>query len=37
MAFSQMEHLIKMANDLETKWPTVFSQVEHLIKVTNAF
>jgi hypothetical protein len=32
-----MEHLIKMANDFETKWLMIFSQVEHLAKMTNDF
>jgi hypothetical protein len=35
MAFSQVEHLVKMANDLKTKWPMVFNQVKHLVKMAN--
>jgi hypothetical protein len=31
MVFSQVGHLIKMTNDLETIWPMVFSEMEHLI------
>jgi hypothetical protein len=32
-----MEHLIKMANDLYSKWLMIFNQMEHLIKMINDF
>jgi hypothetical protein len=33
MTFNQIEHLIKMASDLYSKWPMVFNQVKDLIKM----
>jgi hypothetical protein len=35
MVFNQMEHLIKMVNDLKSKWSMIFSQMEHLVKMAN--
>jgi hypothetical protein len=37
MVFSQIEHLIKIVNDLWSKCPMVCSQIEHLIKMANDF
>jgi hypothetical protein len=35
MIFNQVEHLIKMSNDIKSKWPMVFKQIEHLVKMAN--
>jgi hypothetical protein len=35
--FSQIEHLIKMANDVLSKWNGFFCQVWHLVKMANDF
>jgi hypothetical protein len=35
MVFNQIEHLIKMTNDLYSKWLVLFNQAKHLIKMAN--
>jgi hypothetical protein len=35
MIFDQVEHLVKMVNDLYSKCSMVFSQMEHLVKMAN--
>jgi hypothetical protein len=35
MVFNQVQHLVKMTNDLQLQWLIVFNQVQHLVKMTN--